>query len=528
MESNQNKNETKDSFFVGNPKHNSFVTMSTPELIPLWPDFAFKSHQVTGVSWMLQRESATPSGGLLCDEMGLGKTIEVLGCVINNPVRFTLLLCPKAVISQWVEAATKASLNVFTLVKNKKISRWQLTDEYKEHRPFLYVTNYEKLTAKNAPLFQRRIWNRLVMDEAHKSVSNNNANQIKNVRRNTTWCVTATPIINSLRDIRTLLIHVGFEQTDLYNYPKLRDAVQQASLMRSMGEMRAVLPELPSAPLVCKEVLDFDTEEEGEFYRGIQGMTVRAWRAKEQDNPKCRLALLMRLRQISVHPQVYINSQKKTHPGIYNREDWVEPSTKFNFLKAKIESGAHGAKWIVFCQFHDEMTMIREFLSTSPAIRNIYSYHGKLTHEEKDEVLKATRQPLADDGRSDVLLLQLQSGGVGLNLQHFSRIVFMSPWWTNAMMEQAIGRAVRIGQKDSVDVTILSLSGEDCLNIDEKMLQRGFEKRGIMERLFQVPVKGGLMPVVARDYEAELDMPSADEPSNVVANQDPINLEDPL
>jgi SNF2 family DNA or RNA helicase len=500
--------------------------MTTPELLPLWSDFAYKCHQVTGVAWMLQRESATPAGGLLCDEMGLGKTIEVLGCVINNAVRFTLLLCPKAVISQWVEAATKSSINVFTLIKDKKVSRWRMTEEYKENRPFLYITNYEKLTTKNAPLFQRRTWNRLVMDEAHKSTSNNNARQISTIRRNITWCVTATPIINRLRDIQTLLTHVGYERDDVRQYNKLKEAIQEASLMRSMSDMRGVLPELPSAPLVRKEVLDFDTEEEGEFYCGIQGMTVRAWRAAEQDNVKSRLALLMRLRQISVHPQVYINSQKKIHPGIYNRADWTEASTKFNFLKAKIESGTVGAKWIVFCQFHDEMNMLRDFLASSPAIRNIYSYHGKLTHEEKDETLKATHQALPADGRSDVLLLQLQSGGVGLNLQHFSRIVFMSPWWTNAMMEQAIGRAVRIGQKESVDVTILSLKGEGCLNIDENMLKKGFEKRGIMERLYKVPVKGGLMPIVALDYEAELDMPSADEPSNVVATQDPMNHED--
>jgi SNF2 family DNA or RNA helicase len=233
----------------------------------------------------------------------------------------------------------------------------------------------------------------------------------------------------------------------------------------------------------------------------------------------------MRLRQISVHPQVYIKSVKAKHPGVYNRPDWTEASTKFSALKARIESSAVGAKWIVFCQFHDEMKLLTDYLHTSPAVRNIFSYHGKMTMEEKEGVIKTTKTPLDADGKSDILLLQLQSGGVGLNLQHFSRIVFMSPWWTNAMMEQAIGRAVRIGQTEKVDVTILSLKGEDCLNIDEQMLARGFTKRGVMERLFEVAFRGGLMPDVALDYEKEMDAPGKDEPLPSVT-QEPLDCDD--
>lgn len=484
----------------------------TFELQGLWTEFEYKAHQVSGVQWMLEREKAEHPGGVLSDEMGLGKTIEILGCIINNPVRNTLLLCPKAVIAQWIATAMRASINVFVYRKGKHNGIWGLPTDFFPNRPFLFIANYEKLTDKNEVMFRRRTWHRLVMDEAHRTVSSVVRKQIQQVSRNITWCVTATPVVNSLKDIRCLFEHVGYDRGTLYNYTKLQAAVKEACMYRSMMEMRPVLKELPEAPMVVKEKLDFDTLEEAEFYRGIQGATVRLWQATEQDNHSCRFALLMRLRQISVHPQVYIKSVKTKHPGIYNRADWVEPSTKFNALKARIEGGATGAKWIVFCQFHDEMKLLTEYLKTSPAVRDIYSYHGKMTMEEKEDVLKATKKPLDDDGRSDVLLIQLQSGGVGLNLQHFSRIVFMSPWWTNAMMEQAIGRAVRIGQTEKVDVTIFSLKGEDCLNIDEQMLARGFTKRGMMERLFEVAFRGGLMPDVALDYEEEMDKPSKDEP----------------
>ena len=57
------------------------------DLQPLWNGFSYKPHQISGVKWMLNRESNEKSGGLLCDEMGLGKTMEVLGVMINNKVQ---------------------------------------------------------------------------------------------------------------------------------------------------------------------------------------------------------------------------------------------------------------------------------------------------------------------------------------------------------------------------------------------------------------------------------------------------------
>ena len=84
-------------------------------LRPLWPGFAYKPHQETGIRWMLDREDPSRlhlRGGLLCDEMGLGKTMEVLGVVLNSRKLETLLLCPKAVVAQWRTAAIRSHINV--------------------------------------------------------------------------------------------------------------------------------------------------------------------------------------------------------------------------------------------------------------------------------------------------------------------------------------------------------------------------------------------------------------------------------
>jgi SNF2 family DNA or RNA helicase len=61
----------------------------------------------------------------------------------------------------------------------------------------------------------------------------------------------------------------------------------------------------------------------------------------------------------------------------------------------------------------------------------------------------------------------------------------MSPWWTSAMMEQAIGRAVRMGQKKQVKVMNLLLAEEVGLNIDTFTNSKVETKRVLLEKFFE-------------------------------------------
>ena len=57
-------------------------------------------------------------------------------------------------------------------------------------------------------------------------------------------------------------------------------------------------------------------------------------------------------------------------------------------------------------------------------------------------------------------------------------------------MDQAVGRAVRIGQTEIVEVTLLVLKEEETMNIDEKMLEKADGKRGMLEKVFQHASRG--------------------------------------
>ncbi len=452
---------------------------------PLWEGFAYKTHQVSGIRWLMQRESQTPSGGLLCDEMGLGKTIQILGLLVNRPQPFNLLLCPKAVVQQWATAALRSGLNVMMI----NGVGWKPSAKIQATKPFLYITNYEKVMGK--PHLFNQHWDRLLCDEAHRLSNPRNIQfrSIADITRKTTWMITATPIVNGMRDLRCLLHLVGYEPKEIDMYGKLLEVVSISVLHRSMEEMRPVIKELPKAAKIEKKKLDFVSEEEAHFYRGVQGKIMGQFNALEGDNTVIMFKLLLKLRQLSVHPQVYISAQRRNMPlGAYTRSDWTTPSTKFTVVRNMLEEAKTPTKWILFCQFHDEMEILEAFLSRSKSVQRIQQYHGGLSDVEKEKVLKATHEPCTDG--HDILLLQLQSGGVGLNLQHFTRIIFLSPWWTSALMEQAIGRAVRIGQTEEVQVTMLVLKEEDTLNIDETMLAKAEEKSELLKRTLQHASRG--------------------------------------
>jgi SNF2 family DNA or RNA helicase len=469
------------------------------DLLPLWSDFSYKEHQVAGVKWMIEREDMVPSGGLLCDEMGLGKTIEVLGLLVNNKKPNTLLLCPKAVISQWLSAAKRSRINCCEV----NDGFWSKPSPFFAGRPFLFITNYEKVPLKPT-LFAEHAWDRVVLDEAHKA-KNRTGNLWKKIHalpKKSMWCVTATPIVNDLKDLRNLFGLVGYDVHQLTNYSTLLQVVSQALLHRSMEEMRPVLAELPDAPNIVKKELDFIHEEEAEFYRGVQGILMRRWKALPRDSFTAKFALLMRLRQLSVHPQVYINARRK---GIvpYEREDFEMPSTKFTTLRNILREDTEHKKWIVFCQFHDEMDLLEAFLSKNSNVGRIQMYHGGMKDSEKEEAIQKTHETV--EGGHDILLVQLQSGGVGLNLQHFSRVIFMSPWWTAALMDQAIGRAVRIGQREEVEVTLLLLKEESSLNIDDAMIQKAEAKRDLLTNIFRHANKGVVPEEDVEDEEVEVE-----------------------
>ncbi len=452
--------------------------------VPLWKGFHYHPHQEAAIEWMVEREQDDVSpGGFLCDEMGLGKTMEILGFLKSaNPqvVEHTLILMPLALVTQWCDAAQKSGFNVFRV--DKKTKKWAPLGIVKFNRSFVYVTHYD-CALRKPKLVTKRVYDRVVFDEAHKLVNASSVlyEQMSEIEAYNKWIVTATPIVNGLADAKALFMLQGVPEKDVSSRANvLQDLASKMVLYRGVDQLRQVIPNLPKKERVKFHNLPFTMDDEAEFYRAMQGAIVSRWRALEEDgmNQMEVFRLLLRLRQISVHPQVYISARKRDFPK-YARADFTADSTKFLALKGLIDEQMDKShRWIVFCHFHDEMELLKESLQRDTRIRRIQIYSGRQTSEERDRIIEKSKEDFTEDkGQAEVLLLQLHAGSVGLNLQHFDRIVFLSPWWTAALMDQAVGRAVRIGQSERVEVHHLHLQEEMTMNIDAKMMAKVAEKR---------------------------------------------------
>ena len=470
-------------------------------LTPLWSSFKYFTHQVTGIKWMLSKESkgtivpngdkedVTVFGGLQCDDMGLGKTIQICGTMVNNPLYATLILAPLAMVETWTTICDRSGLRVFVMEKGEWVymnASTSVPEHFSAMCPCVYITNYEKVL-HNFDECDRE-WDRIILDEAHKirNPTGQFARTIRGLQSPIRWAVTGTPLVNSLQDIASLLTFIGVPSMPGYMWSgQYMSILPKLLIHRSMESLRGIVKDLPPVPEIVTEVLPFNTKQEEDFYTGVQctDEDLSADFAQDIMNTAESFKLLLRLRQLSVHPQIYINA-KRREDSTYERDNWSASTTKFDRIKSiiKEDDKKEVHKYIVFCQFMEEMHLLQEELSSF--VPHVLLYNGSMSQQTRDEVLAFSKNTT----KTTVLLLQLQAGGVGLNLQEYDRIIFVSPWWTSALMNQAIARAVRMGQKKIVKVYHLKLAmevnNEKIINIDEMIQKKAEEKREMLERIF--------------------------------------------
>ena len=266
-------------------------------------------------------------GGFQCDDMGLGKTIQIAATMVNHPVKETLLVAPLAMLDTWIEVLQRAGMSVYEVKGTwvKRASNYGVPRHFIKMRPHVYVCNYEKLSR---PLFSRS-WGRVVLDEAHKirTASGKVAAAARRIVAPIRWAVTGTPLVNSLKDVVSLLAFVGVPCGETWE-KRFHELFPLLTLHRSLDSIRSVIQGAPPVPVIHEEVLPFVTEDEDDFYHGVQGRHAKY--ASEYLSAAEMFKLLLRLRQLSVHPQVYINAKRREGP--YDREDWVGATTKLERL----------------------------------------------------------------------------------------------------------------------------------------------------------------------------------------------------
>lgn len=424
----------------------------------------FAPYQREGVLWMLNMEDqkSGPKGGFLCDEMGLGKTVQLVSTMLGNPKPRTLIIVPKSIITQWVEEITRfaphLSIGVFD-GPDRKIEDVDVTIA-----PYTLLTLKGENADAKTPLHMV-LWDRVILDEAHE-IRNKKSKLFKSVCRLKThikWIVTGTPVFNSMEDFVSLSTFLGLSKTVVQGMTnKIKDIY---ILRRTKDDLAKINERLRLPPCYFENVELEMYPDEKQLYEIVfleAQETIRdAFKNTVSLNAKNMVILecLLRARQCMIWPQMYLDGvakQNETQP-----EKWVGRSKKMETLFEMVRSHPN-EKSLIFCQFRGEMNYIQQQLDCP-----VFRIDGAVPKEERVKQIEGFKK--APSGA--VFIIQIKSGGQGLNLQEATRVYITAPSWNPATELQAIGRSHRTGQTQPVYVK--KLIYKECprfVSVEEEMM----------------------------------------------------------
>lgn len=424
----------------------------------------FIPYQRDGVTWMLnmEQQSSGPKGGFLCDEMGLGKTVQIISTLLGNPKPHTLIIVPKSIINQWVEEinrfAPKLTINVYDGPDRKM----QLAD--------ITIAPYTITTVKGGkpddttPL-HHVIWDRIILDEAHE-IRNKSSKVFKSIYRlegKIKWLVTGTPVFNSMKDFVSLCMFFGLPASTVQC---MTGTIKDIYILRRTKDDLAHINERLRLPPCYFENVELDMyPEEKKLYECVfsdaQDTIRDVFKNVQNISAKNMLILecLLRARQCMIWPQMFLDGvakQNNTEP-----EKWVHPTNKMNTLFRMIDEHPK-EKTLIFCQFVGEMNYIQSNLE-----RPTFRIDGSVSGDERvNRISQFKRAP-----SNAVFIIQIKSGGVGLNLQEATRVYITAPSWNPATELQAICRSHRTGQTKNVHVKKLIYKAfPGVVSVEEEMM----------------------------------------------------------
>jgi len=415
-------------------------------------------YQHVGVRWLADRESGDHAGGFLCDEMGLGKTVQILATMCINQRQKTLVIAPKSVVSQWGQEIHRfvPTFNVHVFDGPKRHLP-VFTNE-----PWVVVAPYSVLSHRKgkpeSPLLGVN-WDRVVLDEAHEI--RNRASGVHKacmlLKTNIRWCLSGTPVFNSMKDFVAMGAFLGFNRTEIQGFT---DEIRRKYVLRRTKQDVCQFNkrlELPPCDFQNVELEMYPAERElysSAFDNGREVVRSVAVAGNQHMYQMQLLEALLRVRQVMAWPQMYLDGIAKKNGS--DPETWESPCRKMEALMEMIKSHPK-EKSLVFCQFIGEMDRIQELLQESKI--PVYRIDGGVDKEQRDTRIQAFKADCI--GCQPVFLIQIKSGGVGLNLQQATRVYITSPAWNPATELQAIARAHRTGQTQKVTVRKLIYTGDD-------------------------------------------------------------------
>lgn len=368
------------------------------------------------------------------DEMGLGKTIEALAFLAHlhaKGARHTLVICPASVVTNWAREVTRYSdLNV-----------WVLHGPERQGAAFAWlrkggvaVTTFETLPHLGDEFDVVDNLQAVVVDEAHY-IKNPDARRTRLSRQVIDRCryallLTGTPIENRRQEFENLISYLqpevieGMTAYAPVAFPRL---VAPAYLRRNQED---VLPELPER-IEVDEWLPMSGTDSGAYFQAVREGNFMAMRRAAMST--------------------------------------VQSSKVQRLLEIVAEARANHRKVIVFSYFRDVLMRVTEQLDGTV----LGPLNGSVPAGQRQKMVDAFSK--AEPGAA--LVSQITAGGVGLNIQAGSVVILCEPQVKPSMEAQAIARAHRMGQTQTVQVhRLLSDQG-----VDKRMVEILAAKQAVFD-----------------------------------------------
>jgi superfamily II DNA or RNA helicase len=395
---------------------------------------------------------------IIGDEMGLGKTVEALAVLAHLRSRgetHFLVVCPAAVVTNWVrEVTSKSKLRAHRVhgpERDRAARTWTRDGG-------VAVTTYETLAWWEPALKELRDLACVVVDEAHYIKNPQALRTIRTsdliARGDRAILLTGTPLENKVDEFRNLASYLRpdltVDATDL-SPRKFRRQIAPAYLRRNQEDVLTELPEL----IEVEEWLPMSSADTSHYRTAV-----------ERGN-------FMEMRQAAMlqGPQ----SEKMQR-----------------LIEIVREAEENERRVIVFSYFRHVLDLVARSLP-GPVF-------GPLT----GSVPAGHRQQMVDQFSSArhgaVLVAQIVAGGVGLNIQSASVVIICEPQLKPTTEAQAIARAHRMGQVQSVQVH--RLLSED--SIDQRITELLAGKKRLFNDFARVSDMADSTPEAVDLSEAEL------------------------
>ncbi|KAA6335726.1 RNA polymerase-associated protein RapA, partial [termite gut metagenome] len=442
-----------------------------------------RPYQEEGFHWMVKL-SEWGAGACLADDMGLGKTVQALTVLLHrSPLGPAMVICPVSVLPNWISETCKfaPSLNIKTLSPNNREKTIQSLEAGD-----LLITSYGLLQSEDK-LFSDVIWASLVLDEAHtiKNYTTKTSKAAMLLQASFKLALTGTPIQNHLGEIWNLFNFInpgllGSLQHFTDNFVKQETDTTRKHLKKLITPFilrrtkTAVLDELPPKTEIIKKIQL--SNEEAAFYEALRRQALLSLEQDTGDSNGTKhlkaLVEITRLRQACCNP------------AIVNQDINIPSSKLAAFIEIATDLRDNKHRALVFSQFVTHLFLVKKELDR----QNItYQYlDGSTPSTEREKIVKRFQS-----GESDLFLISLKAGGLGLNLTAADFVIHLDPWWNPAVEDQASDRAHRIGQ--TRPVTVYRLVTENT--IEEKIIQLHNTKRNLADSLLEGSDQSGKLSI---------------------------------